>query len=393
MFTVEKLSFNKSASASETSINLESRRECENIMKRIYDEDPSYWPYGLDLSSHDGGVYMIREASTRKPIGFTGWQERMEGSTKVGYYSIGILPEYRNNGYAKQAVAKLISVKSANVDCVKALIMKHNKPSLALAESLHVPVEKVAMLKAIGPILKTITPAVFMDVVQQGLHKSLDGENGGMSAGDYLSSIADRDQWDLIRGANFIANLGFGAAATRGKEYLKDIANIPQKDLTITALAAIPKFLKLYANKGSESATPAAIPSASSSGGFSPEQKLALGLSALVAGGLGYKGVRALSDLAKAQQQKAKGKVTVTLPTKSPTDQETFLELPMAEDNLSTAQIEKLQRDVRRRLRKETLERTEKRPEKGKDILEPKEACAKNVSLQKIKTLLDSLHG
>ncbi len=175
MFTVEKIHFTKSAHESETSINLEARRECEDIMKKIYEENPSYWPYGLDMASHDGGVYMIREASTRKPIGFTGWQERMEGSTKVGFYSIGILPEYRNNGYAKQAVAKLISIKSANVDRVQALVMKHNKPSLALADALHIPVIKAGSTKKASSLLRN--PAVL-------------GGIGNAALWDYLSQEA-----------------------------------------------------------------------------------------------------------------------------------------------------------------------------------------------------------
>lgn len=376
MFTVEKIEFFKSASETSSTINLEARRECENIMKQIYDENPSYWPYGLDLSSHDGGVYMIREASTHKPVGFTGWQERKEGNNKVGYYSIGILPEYRNNGYAKQAVAKLISLKSANVDKVKALVMQHNKPSLALAESLHIPVEKSAnvakVLSGLGTVGKTVAPAIFMDVFNQ--HHA----NPNTS---YLDSVMDKDKWDTFRTLQLIANLGFGGAATKGQTYLRDVANIPMKDVALAGTAALYKHM----NEDGGS-TPG-----SSAGGLSAEQKLALGLGGLVAAGIGYKGVSALSNLAKAQQQKAKGRVTVTLPTKNPGDKETYLELPMEDESISSAQLEKLQRDVRRRLRKETTERTEKR--KDKEVLEPKEACAKNVSLDKIKFLINSLNG
>ena len=102
---------------------------------------------------------MIREASTKKPVGFTGWQERMDGNIKVGFYSIGILPEYRNNGYAKQAVSKLIALKSANVDKVKALVMKHNTPSLHLAESLNIPAVKV------GSYNKSSSKRSFKDVI------------------------------------------------------------------------------------------------------------------------------------------------------------------------------------------------------------------------------------
>lgn len=144
MFTVEEVSFNKSASV----INAESRREVEDIMDRIYREDRSNWPYGVSIRGHvetGGNVYMIRSASTREPVGFTGWQEFQEKTAsgkpiKVGYYSIGILPEFRNNGFAKAAVSQLLKVKAASVDQVKAFIVPHNAPSHRLAESLGVPV-------------------------------------------------------------------------------------------------------------------------------------------------------------------------------------------------------------------------------------------------------------
>lgn len=144
MFTVEEVSFDKSASV----INSESRREVEDIMDRIYREDPSNWPYGCGIEGHvstGGNVYMIRSASTREPVGFTGWQEFREKAAsgkpiKVGYYSIGILPEFRHNGMAKAAVSQLLKIKAASVDQVKAFIVPHNTPSHYLAESLGVPV-------------------------------------------------------------------------------------------------------------------------------------------------------------------------------------------------------------------------------------------------------------
>lgn len=144
MFYVEEVAFIKTASS--TPINSEARRECEDIMDRIYQENPSYFPYGLSISGHDGGLYMIREASTGKAIGFTGWQERRERSKpgapmqKVGYYSIGVLPEYRGNGYAKAAVSKLLGIKAASVDRVQAFIVPGNERSLGLAKALDVPV-------------------------------------------------------------------------------------------------------------------------------------------------------------------------------------------------------------------------------------------------------------
>lgn len=389
MFTVEKVQMTKSAHETETSINLEARRECENIMKRIYDEDPSYWPHGLDIAAHDGGVYMIREASTKKPIGFTGWQERMEGPTKVGFYSIGILPEYRNNGYAKQAVAKLISIKAANVDRVQALVMKHNKPSLALAESLHVPVIKAGSVKNASQIkqllkmvgLGGVPAAVGMDALTYGRDKSFE---------DYLNTPITTN-----RVVQALANTAFGSLMLKPglgiPERITVAAGIPAKDVAISAIPAIPSLTESLKDiSENKSKSLADLISA-----LSPTQKalgLGVGAAGLLGGGyLAHKGIKSLRDLASAQQQANKGKIRVSLPTKDPDDQETIVELPIDDLDVSRSQFEKLQRDLRRRIRKETKERTVQRTLGG--LMEPKEATTKKGSLHRVNYLLNILNA
>lgn len=108
-------------------------------MKRIYEEDPSYWPYGLDIPGHES-VYLIRDAMTKAAAGFVGWQEERKGFRKVGSYSIGILPEYRGKGFAKEAVARIIMEKAAGVDEVRAYVCSHNTRSKGLANSLGIKV-------------------------------------------------------------------------------------------------------------------------------------------------------------------------------------------------------------------------------------------------------------
>lgn len=382
MFTVEKLQITKSANEQETSINLEARRECEDIMRKIYEENPSYWPYGLDMSAHDGGVYMIREASTKKAIGFTGWQERMQGNTKVGFYSIGILPEYRNNGYAKQAVAKLISIKAANVDRVQALVMKHNKPSLALAESLHVPVIKAGSEKKAMTLGKRLLAgsglglgaAGFMDALTFGREKTWD---------EYK-----KEPLTVSRLANALLNTGLGAAALvpgiPASVRATMLTSIPIKDLALTSIPAV-QTISHGVKDMSENSLGGLISK------LSPAGK-AVGAAGLLGGGyLGYKAIKAIRELADAQRLSSRGKVRVALPTKDPNDQETTIELPIDDLAVSRAQFEKLQRDLRRRIRKETNERTARRTLAG--FLEPKEATAKQASFSKIKNLLDILNA
>jgi ribosomal protein S18 acetylase RimI-like enzyme len=382
MFTVEKVQMTKSAHETETSINLEARRECENIMKQIYDEDPSYWPHGLDIAAHDGGVYMIREASTKKPIGFTGWQERMEGPTKVGFYSIGILPEYRNNGYAKQAVAKLISIKAANVDRVQALVMKHNKPSLALAEALHVPVIKAGSVKKAMSLGKRILAgsgiglgtAGFMDALTFGREKTWD---------EYK-----KEPLTISRLANALLNTGLGGAAMvpglPPNVRASMLAGIPIKDLALTSIPAVQTIAH-----GVKDMSDNSLGSLISK--LSPAGKAVGAAGALGAGYLGLKAINAIKNMADAQRESARGKVRVALPTKDPNDQETIIELPIQDLEVSRSQFEKLQRDLRRRIRKETKERTTQRTLGG--LMAPKEATAKKASLARVNNLLNILHA
>jgi RimJ/RimL family protein N-acetyltransferase len=138
-YTIECYESASSMSKQASVVDMSAREEARGIMKKIYDEDPSYWPYGLDIPGHES-LYLIRDNMTKAAAGFVGWQEMIENGKKVGSYSIGILPEYRNKGFAKEAVAKVLRIKSASVDEVRAYVMKHNAPSHALADSLGVKV-------------------------------------------------------------------------------------------------------------------------------------------------------------------------------------------------------------------------------------------------------------
>jgi GNAT superfamily N-acetyltransferase len=117
-----------------------SRGAAESIMERVRSENPSYWPHGLSIKGFDGGVWLVKRACDGEPIGFLGWQERNLRQGKTGFYAVGILPEHRGKGYAKEAVAKLINEKAASVDRVRAFIVPGNSPSERLASALGVPV-------------------------------------------------------------------------------------------------------------------------------------------------------------------------------------------------------------------------------------------------------------
>lgn len=90
--------------------------------------------YGLGIPGHDG-VYLIRDKMTKQAAGFVGWQQMMEGGRLIGSYYIGILPEYRGHGFAKEAVAKILREKAAGVDEVRSYVMPHTQKLSCVRES------------------------------------------------------------------------------------------------------------------------------------------------------------------------------------------------------------------------------------------------------------------
>lgn len=152
-----------------------SKQVTAHIIEQIRKEDPSFWPYGVSVGHHDGGLFLVREASTREPVGFTGWQRRNDGLKKVAYYSIGILPQHRSKGYAKQAVSMLRDNLAGEVDEIRAFIMPHNEASLGLARTLNIPIEldapgnKSAHVKAANPLIKALTGQAAKTVLGTGI--------------------------------------------------------------------------------------------------------------------------------------------------------------------------------------------------------------------------------
>lgn len=371
-------------------------------MDKIYREDPTYWPEGLSIAHHDD-VYMIRSASTNEAVGFTGWQTRKEGSQRVGYYTIGILPEHRRNGMAKAALSQLISKKAATVDKVRAYVAAHNQPSLALAESLDVPVIKAANVPS--SIMSRLAPSV-------------GGAAGNAAVWDWASN--EHQPWQADYWKNFDKNrvsmgvinafLGAVGGETMGQGFRKlrgpkpnaaaaapligggaaTIALSPVKDWLVQSLPAAGKLPEMVNNL--------------SQPGMSDGQRTALlglggaGLAALGYGG--YKTVSALRDLVNVEKQRGDGRLKVTLPTKDPSDRETTIDIPFREIGVSDAQKVKLTRDLRRRIYKETKERTMQR-QKGNKNKAPKDSEKKasmllpsrDASISRLQALIAQIYG
>lgn len=321
---------------------------CSKIMDRIVAENPSYWPYGCNPEMFNGGVYLIRKSASHEPVGFTGWQEFDEDGKKVGYYSIGILPEYRQQGFAKEAVAKLINEKSATVDEVRAFVMQHNKPSLELAKTLNVN----TLIKSAG----TLTAKEILGRLAGGLAAA-----GGT---DYMVHGGDYSSFSPSRIGNAVLNTILGASGThlmaspKAENFMKGLATLgllPTKDLAFSAVAAMPKVEELINKKLQEQP---AVPTPAVS---DKDKTILAGLLGAGALGLTGAGFGIAGALNKAQEKRDAGRIQLRLPTRDKNDQETVVDVPLDQANLPPALVSKVMRDTRRKLREETKARTWRR--------------------------------
>jgi len=332
---------------------------CEKIMREIYQENPRHWPYGLTTDQLRGNLYMVRQASTNEPVGFVGWQEAREGLRKVGYYSIGILPQYRQQGFAKSAVQQIIAQKSAGVDEVRALIHYTNRPSLELADALNVPVEKVAGWQ--DKTLKGLKYVGAPSAITAAQDTMIHGEDSFLNNPEVLRDPRRLAELLITAAGNFTAPhlLGLGGKAVGrpgGKGYK------PAPGVTATGVGAYTAATTLpwYKATSGESAH-----GAGQSGAALKDMAGTLGLllPVLGLGGLGLAGYKAFKKEEPQQisinQPPQPGKIRVTLPTKNPGDSETQVELPFDADAMALSHNIQgtLSRDVRRRLLDEAKHR------------------------------------
>lgn len=184
---------------------------------------------------------------------------------------------------------------------------------------------------------------------------------GAANAGfwDYIfSPHGGTMDFDKERVGNALLNFGVGAMASnqafrKGQvaEGTKTMLLTPAKDLMLLTGMGMPSFIdaaKTYAS--------------------SPSRDRAKG--ALM--GLGGVGALTLGGLALRHAMKKKedeGTINVTLPTKDPLDEETKVSLPMSTLALSQSAKDRIGRDVRRRLRSGSKERTRRRDPNTGELL------------------------
>ena len=358
-------------------------KQASGILQRILEETPEYWPYGLSMDQFDGGLYMLsKTAGSNDFVGFVGWQERDEPGKRVGYYAIGVLPEYRRQGLAKAAIQKLLVEKSAGVDEVRALVVSNNEPSQQLARNIpgvHLTVfEKLAALQksaALEPWKRQLLTAALGAVGSATFYDQTANPDRS------LSDTAQFWKWDKPRALQGGVNAALGALGGHQLGSMKSAPTLGDKGLNFTAgiAALLSPVAKDLMMKGQHSLHKSdQLVDAMTQKALRPEQDKgipksvlygALGLGAGALGLAGYSSLRK-ARASDAQAQAARGgRVKVTLPTKDPNDAETMLDIPIEDMNLSQALKSRLGRDTRRKLLEETRKRTQRR--KAKDPSKP----------------------
>lgn len=206
-----------------------------------------------------------------------------------------------------------------------------------------------------------------------------------LGAGAAQAAVYDRmaygtygnGSWNEKRILNGLFNLGIGSAgaglAFKGKPGgVPLMLSAPAKDVMLAAqrpLHELPGVLDKFVDQGEQ---------AQVSSSRNRDLAMLLGVAGL--GGAAYGGKKLLDRMKERRdpdgieqtrlQPENGGTVRITLPTKSPGDAETVVELPMATIKLPKSIAGKIRRDIRRKLRTEVNERTHRRdPETG--VVEP----------------------
>lgn len=341
-------------------------QDTERVMRAIYEESPSFWPYGLDVAGYDD-LYMVTKKGSDEPVGFVGWQVIHKDMQKVGYYSMGILPQYRRNGFAKKAVSILLEKKAKEVDSVRALIMENNQPSINLAKELGAHIEiksqadfhKAASIsaggKAAGKISKKLLGTSILGgtlLGGPGVDYGFHGDEEGYRVQDMFSGASPERQHrakmntalgalaGLITPFSPAAGLSAGLAIPAKDLIFKGVRTLDKADESLDPLSTL-----LENNKDSKGST-----------------ELARKLGPWVAGAglLTGAGMLAHARMTRADKNKEDRKIKVKLPSDQ-FGETTEITVPWETEDISDSLRASLARDIRRRLVAGTKERTVRR--------------------------------
>lgn len=324
--------------------------QLDAVMNSVYKENPTWWPHGLHRKMLDAGAWLVQKAG--KPAGFVGLQIRQRPEGRVGYYSVGVLPEFRGQGLAKTALQRMLAESRDRIDSVRAMIVPGNTPSTRLANSLNIPVEgltKDAVAPSVLKLIKKFAPAALVGGTYTGI------------TGD-LNTYADGDPWTRQRVSDALSNVALGAVgggAMKGGHFGKGLTLALTAPYLKGAAGRVPKMMSSATDRLDAGTKALGAPTGTS--GIAPETLAKWLGGGLLLGG-GAFGLKKILDEMSARRQleesRSGGKVRVTLPTKNPGDGETQIEMPVASAPISNSLQGGLNRDVLRRLRREVASRT-----------------------------------
>ena len=353
------------------------REKVAGILEAIRSENPSYWPNGLTVGHFQpDNLWMLTKSASDDPVGFVGWQVCDEGNEKVGCYSVGVSPEYRRMGLAKQAVAHVVDSRRPMVDRVEALVVRDNTASQGLAGSVGVKVKQASfrsgLAKALfkgttGPtswkhqLARNLSTATANTALLEGAYSGIDAAQKGRSFTDSLMRTDDPNR-GMMAGLNFLFGLGTGGRMDRPGRFTPATQALNPaigaslvKDLAVKGIPAIGALSGAAEKfKDTESAPTADI----NKGPLLAGILTSLGL--LGAGGLAYAGLRKQKgdqNQITLTQTPEPGRIRVALPTANPGDKETIIDVPLDSEVISKTLGAKLERDFKRRLRSEAKSR------------------------------------
>lgn len=364
-----------------------------SLMDVIREESPDFWPFGLTPQHFKkDNLWVLQKESSGNPVGFVGWQERDDNGERVGMYSIGLLPEHRRKGLAKQALTRVLDARKPGVDRVEALVVRDNRPSQALASSLGVPTRQVgeghgkeaggwaglgrALISGWDDAASMSNKGNLARMGASGAGTAL-----GVDAFHQLTEAATKNQnfldtwssgFDSERIGKGLVNSLFGAAGVYAADKFSKGRASALEAFPLSLGGAFAKDLYAKTYYTSDQAAKALEEWRKSDRGPSllPAAIIAGGL--LSAGGLAYTALKnkkktedgsvTKTEAGKGQQitlvqSPDPGRVRVSLPTANPNDKETVIDFPINSPLLSKTLTEKIQRDIKRRLRHEAKSR------------------------------------
>lgn len=369
-----------------------SKSTTQRIMDLLRAENPSFWPFGLSLKGMDD-CWLIRKKASHSPIGFVGWQQIPDPDGKsAGYYSVGILPEFRRQGFGEAAVRHVLARKSASVDRVRAGIVATNGPSIELARKLGVEIlhcgepenpPSFGMVKSAGPavakIINALRPYGMPALGALGWDAFINANDYGSVSGPRIGNTLLNT---YILAAPRVSN-PYKPGTARFQNYLAKARNaavvsIPVKDVAFAGsmglMGTLPRVNqaldKLNVPAKSLLDTIKAHPYGAAGVGAGSMALLAL---------LGLGAKRGLDALDNVGQQGSRLKVT--LPTRYPGDQETTIEMPFNQVALSNTTIGNVARDIRRRLRAESRSRTGRKRLADQHVVDVADEAAQQATL------------